>query len=186
MPAVSEATTGTNHMSTHVDTGAAVDRSLREASLGRLACLLRHWAWADEARSAFDRELASDWDDNDDPMSTIRLAPTITGARCCAASVKRHSSTDCYRRPGSTRSAGISRSVWPVCGPVGCFAMKRRSDGCGASMTRSVKRSARSGSRVRLIHSITEYQSRSSETVQPCDRRLREITSRTCSGPRCA
>jgi len=30
---------------------------------------LRHWAWADEARTAFDRELARGWDYDDDPMS---------------------------------------------------------------------------------------------------------------------
>ena len=45
-----------------------IDGSLKEASLDRLASLLRHWAWADEARTAFERELASGWDD-DDPMS---------------------------------------------------------------------------------------------------------------------
>jgi len=56
-------------MSTQVDTGGPVNGSLRDASLDRLACLLRHWAWADEARSAFDRELANGWDDDDDPMS---------------------------------------------------------------------------------------------------------------------
>ena len=69
MPVVSEATTGMNHMSTQVYAGAPVNGSLRDASLDRLACLLRHWAWADEARSAFDRELANGWDDDDDPMS---------------------------------------------------------------------------------------------------------------------
>jgi hypothetical protein len=68
MSVVSEATTGMNHMSTPVDTDAPVKGSLRNASLDRLACLLRHWAWADEAMSAFDRELANAWDD-DDPMS---------------------------------------------------------------------------------------------------------------------
>ena len=56
-------------MSTQVDAGAPVNGSLRDASLARLACLLRHWAWADDARTAFDRELANGWDDDDDPMS---------------------------------------------------------------------------------------------------------------------
>jgi len=68
MPAVNEATRGTNHVSTEFDTGASVDGSLKDASLDRLACLLRHWTWADEARTAFDRDLANGWDD-DDPMS---------------------------------------------------------------------------------------------------------------------
>ncbi len=55
-------------MDRQVDAGAPVNGSLKDASLDRLACLLRHWAWADEARTAFDRELANGWDD-DDPMS---------------------------------------------------------------------------------------------------------------------
>jgi hypothetical protein len=65
---VSEAMTGTN-MSTQVDASAPVNESLREASVDRLACLLRHWAWADEARAAFDRDIANGWDDDDHPMS---------------------------------------------------------------------------------------------------------------------
>jgi len=56
-------------MGSQVDRRAPVNGSLRNASLDRLACLLRHWAWADEARSAFDRELANGWDDDDDPLS---------------------------------------------------------------------------------------------------------------------
>ena len=67
--AVRPGTTETNHMSAELDTGAPVDGSLREASLDRLVCLLRHWAWADEAKTAFDQEFANGWDDDDDPMS---------------------------------------------------------------------------------------------------------------------
>jgi hypothetical protein len=55
-------------MNTQVDASEPVNGSLRDASLDRLACLLRHWAWADAARAAFDRELANGWDDDDDPM----------------------------------------------------------------------------------------------------------------------
>jgi hypothetical protein len=70
LAAVSVATTEMEHMSTQANTGAPFDEApLREASLDRLACLLRHWAWADEARTVFDRELASGWDNDDDPMS---------------------------------------------------------------------------------------------------------------------
>jgi hypothetical protein len=32
---------------------------LKQISIERLSCLLRHWAWADEAKSRFERELAS-------------------------------------------------------------------------------------------------------------------------------
>ena len=56
-------------MSTQVEAGWPVSGSLKDASLDRLACLLRHWAWADEARAAFVRELANGWVDEDDPMS---------------------------------------------------------------------------------------------------------------------
>jgi hypothetical protein len=67
--AASDASAAMNHMSTQVDTGAAANGSLRDASLERLACLQRHWMWADEAMARFDRELAVGWDDDDDPMS---------------------------------------------------------------------------------------------------------------------
>jgi len=67
--AANEATMKMNPASTQVDGGAPVNASLKEASLDRLACLLRHWAWADEARTAFDRQLANGWDEDDDPMS---------------------------------------------------------------------------------------------------------------------
>lgn len=67
--AVNPAMTETQHMSTHTDTGGPVNGSLREATVDRLACLLRHWTWADEARTAFDRELTSGWGYDDDPMS---------------------------------------------------------------------------------------------------------------------
>src|SRR5262249_5999135 len=56
-PLASDARTGTK------------DMTLKDAPLDRLASLLRHWAWADEARIAFDRELAKGWDDDADPMS---------------------------------------------------------------------------------------------------------------------
>lgn len=56
-------------MSTPTTADTAVNGSLTDASVDRLACLLRHWTWADEALVRFDRELAAGWDDDDDPMS---------------------------------------------------------------------------------------------------------------------
>ena len=56
-------------MTTQIKTGTVVEGSLRDASLDRLACLLRHWTWSDEAMARFDRELADGWDYDDDPMS---------------------------------------------------------------------------------------------------------------------
>jgi hypothetical protein len=49
--------------------GQSENGSLGDASVDRLACLLRHWTWADEARLRFDRELAEGWNDDADPMS---------------------------------------------------------------------------------------------------------------------
>ncbi|MGE3277744.1 MAG: hypothetical protein AB7O67_21725 [Vicinamibacterales bacterium] len=54
---------------TQDDGGTEASGPLRDASWDRLACLLRHWTWADEARSTFDRELADGWHETDDPMS---------------------------------------------------------------------------------------------------------------------
>ena len=44
-------------MSTPTTNGTAVNGPLSDASVDRLACLLRHWTWADEAMARFDREL---------------------------------------------------------------------------------------------------------------------------------
>src|SRR5262245_5206289 len=43
--------------------------SLTGASADRLACLLRHWTWADEARARFEQELAEGWDYNEEPVA---------------------------------------------------------------------------------------------------------------------
>ena len=43
--------------------------SLKGASINRLACLLRHWTWADEALARFERELANGWQYDEDPRA---------------------------------------------------------------------------------------------------------------------
>ena len=40
--------------------------SLKDASLDRLACLVRHWSWADEAMTRFERELVNGWEYDED------------------------------------------------------------------------------------------------------------------------
>jgi hypothetical protein len=69
VPPKSGTADGADDIGSQVDRRAPVNGSLRNASLDRLACLLRHWAWADEALTTFDRELANGWDYDDDPMS---------------------------------------------------------------------------------------------------------------------
>jgi hypothetical protein len=43
--------------------------SLSNASIDRLACLLRHWRWADVAMARFEQELAGDGEYDDDPLA---------------------------------------------------------------------------------------------------------------------
>ena len=42
------------------------NESLKDVSVERLACLLRHWTWADEAMMRFERELATGSDYGED------------------------------------------------------------------------------------------------------------------------
>lgn len=46
-----------------------INGSLKAAPLDRLVCLQRHWMWADEAMTRFERELENWWSDEDEPMS---------------------------------------------------------------------------------------------------------------------
>lgn len=43
--------------------------ALREASIDRLACLMRHWTWTDEARQRFERELTDGWEYENAPFA---------------------------------------------------------------------------------------------------------------------
>jgi hypothetical protein len=53
---------------TRIDTSEPNNGSLKDASIDRLACLFRHWTWADEAMARFERELA-DACDEDNPVA---------------------------------------------------------------------------------------------------------------------
>jgi hypothetical protein len=48
---------------------ALVNGSLQQASFNRLACLFRHWTWADEALAEFERELGNGWEYDEDPLA---------------------------------------------------------------------------------------------------------------------
>ena len=47
----------------------ALSGSLKDASVNRLACLFRHWTWADEALVRFERELANGWEYDEDLLA---------------------------------------------------------------------------------------------------------------------
>jgi hypothetical protein len=46
-----------------------VNGSLKNASVDRLTCLFRHWTWADEAMTRFERELAGGWEYDEAPVA---------------------------------------------------------------------------------------------------------------------
>jgi hypothetical protein len=48
---------------------APANGSLKSASINRLACLSRHWTWADEAMARFEREMANGWEHDEDPRA---------------------------------------------------------------------------------------------------------------------
>jgi hypothetical protein len=52
-----------------MDIEAPENGSLKEASVNRLACLLRHWTWADEAMARFEREMTHGWEYDEDPRA---------------------------------------------------------------------------------------------------------------------
>ncbi len=47
---------------------APVTGSLNGVSFNRLACLYRHWIWADDAMARFERVLADGWEYDEDPL----------------------------------------------------------------------------------------------------------------------
>ena len=54
--------TGESHVARGGAGRAPVNGALKDASVNRLACLFRHWTWADEAKAQFERELANGWE----------------------------------------------------------------------------------------------------------------------------
>ena len=46
-----------------------INGTLRDASVDRLACLVRHWTWADEALARFERELAGGLEYDEDLLA---------------------------------------------------------------------------------------------------------------------
>ena len=61
--------TGESHVANGVSVEAPANGSLKNASINRLACLFRHWTWADEAMAQFERELADGWEYDEDPLA---------------------------------------------------------------------------------------------------------------------
>jgi hypothetical protein len=55
------------NVATRIRAEASQNGSLKGASINRLACLVRHWTWANEAKGRFERELANGWEYDEDP-----------------------------------------------------------------------------------------------------------------------
>jgi hypothetical protein len=58
-----------SHVAEGIAVGASANGSLKDASVNRLACLFRHWTWADEAMKHFERQLVDGWDYDEDPLA---------------------------------------------------------------------------------------------------------------------
>ena len=58
-------------LGTGMTTEARQNGPLNGASINRLACLVRHWTWADEARVRFERELGNGWVYDEDPPADL-------------------------------------------------------------------------------------------------------------------
>ena len=56
-------------MARSIQVSAPADGSLKDASVNRLACLFRHWTWADEAMARFGQELANGWEYDEDLLA---------------------------------------------------------------------------------------------------------------------
>ena len=73
LPAAAKPTSQTLPGELPAATNVAVDARprgpLKEASISRLACLFRHWTWANEAMVQFERELAAGLDYDDNPQA---------------------------------------------------------------------------------------------------------------------
>jgi hypothetical protein len=61
--------TGESNAVNGVSVEAQSNGSLRDASINRLACLFRHWTWADEALAHFERQLADGWEYDEEPLA---------------------------------------------------------------------------------------------------------------------
>jgi hypothetical protein len=99
-------------MTPPIGTDMVVEGSLKNASVNRLVCLLRHWTWADEAMARFDRELVKGWDYDDEPMSDHPFGAYYHWCALLCAFSEAAWITPCYRRCSSSRSGRTSR---PVC-----------------------------------------------------------------------
>ena len=51
------------------DVGGSLQEPRLTVSAERLACLIRHWEWTDQARARFERELADGWAYDEDPAA---------------------------------------------------------------------------------------------------------------------
>ena len=67
--AAEHAPAGGSQVSLNVPFEAPPNGSLKEASISRLACLFRHWIWAEEALARFERELAVGWEYDEDLLA---------------------------------------------------------------------------------------------------------------------
>ena len=92
---------------------------MKGASINRLACLSRHWTWADEAMARFERELANGWEYGEDPRANQLFSTSFHWcALLCGFSEAALEHGFCRRR-NWTRSVQTSKRVCLSCGHAG-------------------------------------------------------------------
>src|SRR3954465_15105247 len=161
-------------MDIHVDFEPSENGSLKHASWDRLACLLRHWTWANEAMATFDRELATGFGDEDDPMSDHPFGAFYhwcallcgLGEAALEQGLLPEPQLDAVRGDLEASLPGlracrdllvvIPASLEEHPRVVELLRMKRRLGDCRGSTTHSEKHCARNGCRERSTHSIIE------------------------------
>ena len=107
--------TGESHVANGVSVEAPANGSLKNASINRLACLFRHWTWADEAMAQFERELADGWEYDEDPLADHPFGAYYHWCALLCGFMRRRLSTDFCRSCSWRHSVQTSK---PVC--LGC------------------------------------------------------------------
>ena len=186
-------------MAHSIHVGAPADGSLKDTSFNRLACLFRHWTWADEAMARFERELANGWEYR---RRSARRSPfgayyhwcalfcgfaeaaleqgLLSGSRLDALRPDLEASLPACERAGSCSSGSPRRSRSSRASST-CSATMRRSIVFVVSIARLVKRSARSSCLANSTCCPTSGGSQMNKNDQPKTAPASGCRARDCS-----
>jgi hypothetical protein len=109
---------GESTMARGIAADAAVDGSLKTATVDRLTCLIRHWTWADEAMREFERELASGWEYDEDPAADHPFGAYYHWCALLCGFGEAALDDGCCHRYSSTRFVATSGRAYRDCARV--------------------------------------------------------------------